>query len=58
MIYVGAAESSEYDQVLDSIMVGPVPVGVNKFVFAVSSFSQLKESINIRTLILNVICPG
>lgn len=35
MIYVGSAESSEYDQVLDSIMVGPVPVGVNKFVFAV-----------------------
>ncbi|RCI02350.1 Histone chaperone asf1 [Rhizopus stolonifer] len=34
MIYVGAAESSEYDQVLDSIMVGPVPVGVNKFIFA------------------------
>lgn len=36
MIYVGAAESSEFDQVLDSIMVGPVPVGVNKFIFAVS----------------------
>lgn len=36
MIYVGAAESSEYDQVLDSIMVGPVPVGVNKFIFSVS----------------------
>lgn len=35
MIYVGSAESSEYDQVLDSIMVGPVPVGVNKFIFAV-----------------------
>jgi hypothetical protein len=41
MIYVGAAESSEYDQVLDSIMVGPIPVGVNKFVFSVSiSFSK------------------
>ncbi|KAI9490316.1 histone chaperone [Zychaea mexicana] len=34
MIYVGSAESQEYDQVLDSIMVGPVPVGVNKFVFS------------------------
>lgn len=34
MIYVGAAESSEYDQVLDSIMVGPIPVGVNKFIFS------------------------
>lgn len=37
MIYVGAAESSEYDQVLDSIMVGPIPVGVNKFIFSVRS---------------------
>lgn len=35
MIYVGSAESQEYDQVLDSIMVGPIPVGVNKFVFSV-----------------------
>ncbi|KAI7900037.1 histone chaperone [Cokeromyces recurvatus] len=34
MIYVGSAESSEYDQVLDSIMVGPIPVGVNKFIFS------------------------
>ena len=25
--------SSEHDQVLDSLLVGPVPVGVNKFVF-------------------------
>lgn len=35
MIYVGAPETSEYDQVLESIMVGPIPVGVNKFVFSV-----------------------
>ncbi|KAI9361507.1 histone chaperone [Pilaira anomala] len=34
MIYVGAAESSEHDQVLDSIMVGPIPVGTNKFIFS------------------------
>ncbi|KAL4214042.1 histone chaperone asf1 [Rhizopus microsporus] len=34
MIYVGAPETSEYDQVLESIMVGPIPVGVNKFVFS------------------------
>ncbi|KAG1049216.1 hypothetical protein G6F43_008449 [Rhizopus delemar] len=34
MVYVGAAETSEYDQVLESIMVGPIPVGTNKFVFA------------------------
>lgn len=33
IIYVGSAESEAYDQVLDSILVGPVPVGVSKFVF-------------------------
>ena len=33
IIYVGSSESKEYDQVLDSIMVGPVPPGVNQFIF-------------------------
>jgi len=33
IIYVGSAEDEQYDQVLDCIMVGPVPVGVNKFVY-------------------------
>jgi histone chaperone ASF1 len=32
ILYVGSAESSEKDQCLDEILVGPVPVGVNKFV--------------------------
>lgn len=27
MIYVGSAESEEYDQILDTIYVGPVPEG-------------------------------
>jgi len=35
IIYVGSAEDDRYDQVLDSIMVGPIPVGINKFVFQV-----------------------
>jgi hypothetical protein len=38
IIYVGSAESETYDQELDNIMVGPVPVGVNKFVFQVMSW--------------------
>ncbi|XP_061625510.1 histone chaperone asf1b-B [Phyllopteryx taeniolatus] len=33
IIYVGSAESEEYDQVLDSVLVGPVPAGKNMFVF-------------------------
>lgn len=35
-MYVGSAEDETYDQVLDCIMVGPVPVGINKFVFQVT----------------------
>ncbi|KAJ3214984.1 ASF1 anti-silencing function 1 [Dinochytrium kinnereticum] len=33
LVYVGSAENEKYDQVLESVMVGPVPVGVSKFVF-------------------------
>lgn len=33
MIYVGSAESEQYDQVLDTIYVGPVPEGRHIFVF-------------------------
>lgn len=35
IIYVGCAESEEYDQVLDSVYVGPVPEGRHMFVFQV-----------------------
>jgi histone chaperone ASF1 len=31
LTYVGSPDSDKYDQVLDSIMVGPIPVGVNRF---------------------------
>ena len=30
LVYVGSAESEEYDQVLDTILVGPVNVGLSK----------------------------
>ncbi|KAK9453050.1 histone chaperone [Dipodascopsis uninucleata] len=33
LIYVGSSSSFEHDQILDSILVGPVPVGTNKFLF-------------------------
>ena len=33
--YVGSAEDERYDQILDTVLVGPVPVGSNKFVFEV-----------------------
>ncbi|AGO12787.1 AaceriADR320Cp [[Ashbya] aceris (nom. inval.)] len=33
LTYVGSSRSLEHDQELDSILVGPIPVGVNKFLF-------------------------
>ncbi|KAJ2540418.1 Histone chaperone asf1 [Coemansia sp. RSA 1933] len=33
IVYVGSAENTTLDQELDSLLVGPVPVGVNKFEF-------------------------
>lgn len=40
IIYVGSAESEEYDQILDSVLVGPVPAGRHMFVFQVCLFSE------------------
>ncbi|OLL23876.1 Histone chaperone ASF1 [Neolecta irregularis DAH-3] len=34
LTYVGSAASTLHDQVLDSLLVGPIPIGVNKFVFS------------------------
>lgn len=33
LTYVGSADSEENDQELDSVLVGPVPLGINRFVF-------------------------
>ncbi|OAA54542.1 Histone deposition protein Asf1 [Niveomyces insectorum RCEF 264] len=33
LTYVGSATSDQHDQELDSLLVGPIPVGVNKFIF-------------------------
>ncbi|KAI8842990.1 histone chaperone [Chytridium lagenaria] len=33
LTYVGLADNNKYDQVLESVMVGPVPVGVSRFIF-------------------------
>ncbi|CAM9685629.1 unnamed protein product, partial [Hapterophycus canaliculatus] len=32
VIYVGSAEDTQYDQVLEEVDVGPIPIGVNTFV--------------------------
>ncbi|KAK3729740.1 hypothetical protein QZH41_011202, partial [Actinostola sp. cb2023] len=33
IIYVGSAECCDFDQVLDAVLVGPVPIGRHMFVF-------------------------
>ena len=35
IVYVGSASGPDNDQVLESVMVGPVPLGVSKFVLEV-----------------------
>ena len=37
LVYVGSSESAEQDQVLESVSVGPVKVGTNKFVLTGSA---------------------
>lgn len=41
LIYVGSAEDEKYDQVLESVLVGPVNVGHYRFVFQVTTISSL-----------------
>lgn len=37
IIYVGSAENNDHDQVLDSVLVGPVPAGKHRFSFVADS---------------------
>lgn len=46
MIYVGSAEDQSQDQVLEEVLVGPVPVGVNKFLLQVRSYKLKLYSLN------------
>ena len=46
LTYIGNAESEEYDQVLDSVLVGPVVPGQYRFVFQVWCFSESFAYIN------------
>lgn len=47
IIYVGSAESENYDQTLDTVYVGPVPEGKHMFVFQVSVKALALYGINI-----------
>ncbi|KAM8719647.1 hypothetical protein ACLKA7_005819 [Drosophila subpalustris] len=58
MIYVGSAESVEHDQVLDTIDVGPVPVGRHIFVFRADppDASKIPESDAVGVTIVLLTC--
>jgi hypothetical protein len=43
VIYIGSAEDEIYDQVLDSVLIGPLQVGSMKFVLEVyKNFKSIK----------------
>ena len=44
LTYVGSPDSEKYDQVLDSVLIGPSPPGEYKFVF------------QVRTVLMPCIC--
>ena len=48
VVYVGSAESEQYDQVLDSILVGPVPAGRHMFVFKVRVSRQTHPALCLK----------
>ena len=35
VVYVGSASGPQYDQELDAVLVGPVPIGTSKFILQV-----------------------
>jgi histone chaperone ASF1 len=54
MLYVGKAADSTQDLVLDEILVGPVPVGVNKFVLQADAPdpNQLEELLGVTVVLV------
>ncbi|MEE6508562.1 hypothetical protein FKM82_021922 [Ascaphus truei] len=58
IIYVGSAESEEYDQVLDSVLVGPVPAGRHMFVFQADgpNCSLIPESDAVGVTVVLITC--
>ncbi len=58
VIYVGSAEDSRHDQILEEVLVGPVPVGVNKFVLQSEppNFSDIPEDDVLGVTVVLVTC--
>lgn len=58
VLYVGSAEDTTHDQVLDEVLVGPVPVGVNKFVLQADppDVSKIPENDVLGVTVVLVTC--
>jgi histone chaperone ASF1 len=56
--YVGSAEDSSLDQVLDEVAVGPIPVGVNKFVLQADApdVSRIQERDVLGVTVVLITC--
>ena len=57
LTYVGSSDSLDHDQELDSILVGPIPVGVNSFLFKADAPSPelipASELVSVTVIILS-----
>lgn len=57
LTYVGSSRSLEHDQELDSILVGPIPVGVNKFIMTADAPSPelipASELVSVTVILLS-----
>lgn len=57
LTYVGSSRSLDHDQELDSILVGPIPVGINKFKFVADAPSPdlipVSELVSVTVILLS-----
>ena len=57
LTYVGSSRSLEHDQELDSILVGPIPVGINKFILTADAPSPelipASELVSVTVILLS-----
>lgn len=58
VIYVGDAQSSDHDQTLEEVMVGPIPVGVNRFILTANApdHSRIHNKDLIGVTVLLITC--
>lgn len=58
LTYVGSPDSTQHDQLLDSVLIGPVAVGVNKFTFeaAAPDITKLPKQEWIGTTVVLLQC--